>query len=286
MIRTVIVCGAGTMGSGIAYTSALYGYPTVLYDISNSTLNQARLSILKQLEQQEQKGKISREKKESVISLLHITDFISECKGDLVIEAIAEIPDLKARFFEQVSELNNADTIFATNTSSLSVTKIGNAIADPSRFCGLHFFNPAPVMKLVEIFQTEKTDAAVIAAVFDFAVSLNKTAVICKDSPGFIVNRVARHFYLESLKLAEENAASPEQIDLLLENTGFKMGPFRLMDLIGNDINLAVTKALYESFDNAIRFRPSALQERKVENGELGRKTGKGYYNYDSDKQN
>ena len=176
--------------------------------------------------------------------------------------------------------MNSPHTILATNTSSLSVAAIAENIPGPERFCGMHFFNPAQLMKLVELVYGPSTSVETIQRLQELAVSMGKTPVVCKDSPGFIVNRVARHYYLEALQMLEEGICNIEQADRVLENAGFKMGPFRLMDLIGNDINFTVTSSLYEACGKPIRFRPSAIQEQKILMGELGRKTGKGYYSY------
>jgi 3-hydroxybutyryl-CoA dehydrogenase len=176
--------------------------------------------------------------------------------------------------------MNSPHTILATNTSSLSIAAIAENIPGPERFCGMHFFNPAQLMKLVELVYGPSTSVETIQRLHELAVSMGKTPVVCKDSPGFIVNRVARHYYLEALQMLEEGVCHIEQADRVLENAGFKMGPFRLMDLIGNDINFTVTRSLYEACGKPIRFRPSVIQEQKILMGELGRKTGKGYYSY------
>jgi 3-hydroxybutyryl-CoA dehydrogenase len=182
--------------------------------------------------------------------------------------------------FQQLTRLNTTETIFATNTSSLSVSTIAKEITNAERFAGLHFFNPAPLMKLVEVVRAEQTSDETISKLVELTKAFGKTPVVCKDSPGFIVNRVARPYYIESLRLVEERHADFETIDRLLESKGFKMGPFKLMDLIGNDINYAVSCSVYEQLNNPERLKPSQIQEEKVEKGELGKKTGKGYYNY------
>ncbi|WP_336515228.1 3-hydroxyacyl-CoA dehydrogenase family protein [Pollutibacter soli] len=279
-IRSVAICGVGTMGSGIAQAIAVCGYTTILFDINSAVLEKARQSIQKQLNVMVEKGKISFEQKEKAFAGIRFTNDINECRSDLVIEAVAEVMEIKTQLFRTLTSINSTETIFASNTSSLSVTSIAGATNMPERFCGLHFFNPAPVMKLVEVVRTEKTKPEIIEQAVSFIIDIKKTPVVCKDAPGFIVNRVARHFYLESLKLVEDQSVSMSRLDALMESSGFKMGPFKLMDFIGNDVNLAVTISLYNSFDQAIRFKPSALQIEKVEKGELGKKTGKGYYDY------
>lgn len=279
-IKTVCVCGAGTMGSGIAQVMAQGGFKTILFDLNAAVLEKAKASIDKSLEGMVAKGRMVSEQKDLIFQSLHFTNTINDCVADLIIEAIIEKPEAKAGLFSQLTAINAERSIFATNTSSLSVTQIASSIPYPERVAGLHFFNPAPLMKLVEVVSAERTGEEVIATLSGLISGLGKTPVICKDAPGFIVNRVARHYYLEALKVAEEGLADFETIDSLLEATGFKMGPFRLMDLIGNDINYAVTTSLYEACGRPERFKPSPIQGMKVEQGDLGRKTGKGYYTY------
>ena len=280
MIQTICVCGAGTMGSGIAQVCAQAGFHTLLYDVNNTTLTNAKTTIEKNVLLLEEKGKISSLEKENVLNYLHYKSELSDCIGDLIIEAIAENVDIKTALFNQLAELNHSETIFATNTSSLSVSAIAAGIKHPSRVVGMHFFNPAPHMKLVEVVKGDKTKDAVVNTIVDLVKELAKTPVYCKDAPGFIVNHVARPYYLEALKLFEMGVADFETIDLLLEATGFKMGPFKLMDLIGNDINYAVSCSVYEQLGKPARLIPSKIQEEKVLKGELGKKTGKGYYVY------
>lgn len=279
-IQTICVCGAGTMGSGIAQVAAHSGFNTILFDLNEAVLEKSRVSIEKNLTTLHSKGRIGAEEKDAIFKAITFTTHLEDCKADVIIEAIIEKLPAKLDLFNQLATINRADAIFASNTSSLSVTAIAAGIKHPERVIGMHFFNPAPLMKLVEVVTTDKTDAAVTNTIYDLTKQLGKTPVLCKDAPGFIVNRVARHYYLESLKLAEEGQIDFETIDTLLESAGFKMGPFRLMDLIGNDINFAVTTSLYEACGNPVRFKPSTLQQQKVESGELGRKTGKGYYQY------
>jgi 3-hydroxybutyryl-CoA dehydrogenase len=279
-IHTLLVCGAGTMGSGIAETAAKAGYRTMLYDPADTALQKASATIERSLAMLVEKEKMTREQKTKALSLLTFTTNISDCRGDLVIEAIVEDLEIKRGLFRRLADAQTEGTILASNTSSLSITDIAAAVPHPERVCGLHFFNPAPVMKLVEVVETPWSGPAVIRAVQAWVKTLGKTAVVCRDSPGFIVNRVARHYYLEALALLGEGVADVETIDRVMENAGFRMGPFRLMDLIGNDINLAVTESLYEACGRPERFRPSPIQQEKVAHGELGRKTGKGYYTY------
>ncbi len=276
---TIIVCGAGTMGSGIAETAARSGYPTILFDLDENALNKAKQSIEKNFAALREKDKISEGNMALALARLIFTTELSRCHGNIIIEAIVEKLVPKIELFSRLAELNGSDTIFASNTSSLSINSLAEHLPFPERVCGMHFFNPAQIMKLVELVKGEKTAAWVIEQLTELSMNMGKSPVICKDSPGFIVNRVARHYYLESLQLLAEGAEIA-QVDRILEGSGFKMGPFKLMDLIGNDVNLAVTISLYEACGKPVRFKPSAIQEQKFERGELGRKTGKGYYTY------
>jgi 3-hydroxybutyryl-CoA dehydrogenase len=276
----IIVCGAGTMGTGIAEISARSGYTTLLYEPRTEALENAESSIRKSLKSLYDKSKISEQEMKDSWSRLRFSSDLEQCKGDLIIEAIIEDVAIKSALFNQLAEMNSSHTILASNTSSLSITDIADNIPAPERFCGMHFFNPAQLMKLVELVYTPTTSVDTMQKLKEVAISMGKIPVVCKDSPGFIVNRVARHYYLEALHLLEMDITSVEQADRILENAGFKMGPFRLMDLIGNDINFTVTRSLYEACGRPIRFRPSAIQEEKIRKGELGRKTGKGYYSY------
>lgn len=280
-INSICVCGAGTMGSGIAQAAAQSGFATILYEPNRDILEKAKTSIEKSLDTLTTKNKITAEKKEKVIQLIQFTDDIQTCLADIFIEAIIEKLSVKIALFNQLAELNHSECIFASNTSSLSVTHIAASVQRPERVIGMHFFNPATIMKLVEVVNTRYTNDQTTSTIVDLAKQMNKVTVICKDSPGFIVNRVARPFYIESLRLVEDNLSAFTQIDLLMEATGFKMGPFKLMDLIGNDINYAVSCSVYEQLNNPERLRPSVIQKKKVDNGELGRKTKKGYYDYE-----
>lgn len=280
MITNICVTGAGTMGSGIALCAAQNGFPVILFDSNEAVIENAKKSIQKNLANLLEKNKISEADQSKILSQLIFTTNIQDCKASLIIEAIIEKASAKIELFNQLAEINDANTIFASNTSSLSINLLQNNISNPERVAGLHFFNPAQIMKLVEVVKAEQTGDLVINILVDFCKRLNKIAVVCKDAPGFIVNRVARHYYLEAMKLVENKLATIETVDEVMEASGFKMGPFKLMDLIGNDINLAVTQSLYDAFQEEHRFQPSVLQINKVKNGELGRKTGKGFYDY------
>ena len=279
-IKTICVCGAGTMGRGIAQVCAQSGFNTILYELNTVVLKHASDALQKQLAVLAEKGKIGKGKDAEILKRIHFTSDISDCHADLVIEAIIENADAKRDLFKALSGVNGEESIFATNTSSLPVNVIANAHTDPSRVIGLHFFNPAPVMKLVEVVTTASTDEGVLQIVLNLVKELGKTAVVCSDSPGFIVNRVARPYYIESLRLVEDGVIDPATADSILEATGFKMGPFRLMDLIGNDVNFAVSNSVYEQLNRPARLKPSYIQQEKVDSGELGKKTGKGYYSY------
>lgn len=279
-MRTISVCGAGTMGSGIAQVSAMAGFETIVYDLNEEIIQAAKSKLEKGLQTLVDKQKISLERKNAILNQIHFTSNIRDCIADVIIEAVIERMEVKISLFDQLTSINSIKTIFATNTSSLSVSAIAKHISNPERFAGLHFFNPAPIMKLVEVVKAEQTSPQVIDQLVTLTKTFGKTPVVCKDSPGFIVNRVARPYYIEALRLIEEGFSDFETIDRLLEGKGFKMGPFRLMDLIGNDVNYAVSCSVYEQLNQPERLKPSYIQGEKVETGELGKKTGKGYYSY------
>lgn len=279
-IQTICVCGAGTMGSGIAQVAAQSGFYAILFDVNTTVLQKARAGIEKNLQALVEKNRLTAVEKESIVSRIRFASDINDCIADIIIEAIIENPDAKAGLFNQLAEVNHSEVIFATNTSSLSVAAIAAKVNHPERVAGMHFFNPAPVMKLVEIVQAPQTSAATIQAIYHLALHMGKIPVHCKDAPGFIVNHVARPYYLEALRLLEQGAGDVETIDAVLESAGFKMGPFRLMDLIGNDINYAVSCSVYEAMGKPARLQPSPIQKERVDKGELGRKSGRGYYDY------
>jgi 3-hydroxybutyryl-CoA dehydrogenase len=279
-IKSVAVIGAGTMGQGIAQVSAAAGYTTKLYDLDETLSSKALESIKANLSLLVSKNKISEDSKVSTLARLSVEKNISSLKADVVIEAVVEKLAVKQNLFLELEKINEGKAILATNTSSIPITQIAAVLQNPSLCVGLHFFNPAPVMKLVEVIMGEATAQEVAGKMRTFSLSLGKNPVMVKDSPGFIVNRVARHYYVEALKLLEEGVATHAQIDALLRSAGFKMGPFELMDLIGVDVNLAVTTSLYDSFNQAHRLKPNPIQQQKVKDGDLGKKTGKGFYEY------
>ena len=280
MINTICVIGAGTMGSGIAQTAAQNGFYTLLFDINEEVLAKAKTAIEKSLQFLVDKEKITAAEKENIFQSIRFVNDTNDCLADIIIEAIVEKIEAKVAIFNQLAEVNHSEVIFATNTSSLSVSDIQAKVQQPQRVVGMHFFNPAQVMKLVEVVKGKQTLDAVAQTVYELCLQMKKTPVMCKDAPGFIVNRVARHYYLEAMKLVENGITKNKKVDELMEAVGFKMGPFKLMDLIGNDVNLAVSQSLYDACDHAERFKPSALQMDKVATGELGKKTGKGFYSY------
>jgi len=269
------------MGSGIAQVAAQTGYATMLYDISEPQLEKSKNSILKNMDAAIEKKKLSTEQKEVILKRLKFTNNFNEVKADVIIEAVVEKLEVKQDLFKRLAANNAADCILATNTSSIPITRIAASIPNPERVVGMHFFMPAHIMKLVEVISGAVTHDSVAKTISALAEKMGKSPVLAKDSPGFIVNRVARHYYVESLKALEEGVASYEDIDALMEASGFKMGPFRLMDFVGNDINFSVTSSLFESFHHDSKFRPSRIQQQKVEAGQLGRKTGKGFYDYE-----
>ena len=279
-IKTVGVVGAGTMGQGIAISSSLAGYETLLFDANAGFSEKALQFITQSIEQSISKGKLTKGAGDDGLNRIRSVNNLSDLRADIIIEAVIENLEVKQKLFVDLEKINADTTILATNTSSISITQIASALQNPSRFIGLHFFNPAHLMKLVEVISGKQTDPDIGLAMMNFSKTLGKTAVEVKDSPGFIVNRVARHYYVESLKLLEEGVSDVEGIDKLLRSSGFKMGPFELMDLIGIDVNFAVTTSVYEGFNRNPKFKPSAIQKEKVDRGFLGRKTGRGFYVY------
>jgi 3-hydroxybutyryl-CoA dehydrogenase len=279
-INSIAVCGAGTMGSGIAQCAAQNGFFTILFDVNEATLKKASENIEHSLQQLVSKNKITEAQQKTTLLNLKYTSDLQDCLADVIIEAVVEKTDVKVTLLNQLAEINHGEVVFASNTSSLSITEIAEKVVHPHRVVGMHFFNPATIMKLVEVVATPFSSKDAIDTIVELCKALQKTSVLCKDAPGFIVNRVARHYYLESLRIMQNNDSTYKDLDDLLEATGFKMGPFKLMDLIGNDINYTVTESLYNACGKPKRFEPSYIQKKKVANNELGKKTGKGYYNY------
>jgi len=282
------VLGAGTMGSGIAQVVATANYPVILHDSDNYALKQAEQNLAKILNRQVEKGRISLDECNNILSQIEFTADVNRFSPcDMVIEAIIEDLSIKQEVFTQIEPIVSDTCILATNTSSLAITAIGSICKIPERFIGTHFFNPAPLMSLVEIIPALFTSTQTLQITKQLIEEFGKIGVQAKDTPGFIVNRVARPFYGEALRILEEGIADVATIDWAMKEIGgFKMGPFELMDLIGNDINFKVTQTVFEAFFYDPRFKPSLTQQRLVEAKRLGRKSSMGYYNYDNKASN
>ena len=279
-IATIGVAGAGSMGAGIAQLAALAGYEVQLYDIEARKLENAITNISKNLQGGVDRKKITAEDKTTAEARIHTSIDLQSLSAGFIIEAVVEKLDIKTLLFQEMAAINSEKTILATNTSSIPISRIAREIPHPERVVGMHFFNPAHIMKLVEVIRGAATDEKVAKVTFELAEKMGKKPVYAADSAGFIVNRVARPFYVEGLKVVEDGVAGFETVDKLLEGHGFKMGPFRLMDLIGVEANFNVTQSMYASFWQEPRFRPSRIQQQKVDAGLHGRKTGEGFYTY------
>jgi 3-hydroxybutyryl-CoA dehydrogenase len=276
------IIGSGTMGAGIAQVAAQAGNNVVVIDTNEAVLNKAKHSLQNTLSKLTEKGKLSAEKAASIFSLISWELSINTLnESDLVIEAIVERLDIKQTLFTELENIVSEQCILASNTSSLSVTSIASACKLPQRVIGIHFFNPAPIMELVEIVPALQTSQEIVAKSIAMIDSWNKKTVRTKDTPGFIVNRIARPFYSEAIRLYDEGVASIETIDHAMKvYGGFRMGPFELMDLIGHDVNYAVTETVWSSFYFDPRYTPSFTQKRLVEAKWFGRKSGRGFYDY------
>lgn len=280
-IKTIGIAGAGTMGQGIAQVCLQAGYGVLLYDVTPELIEGGIQSINRSLTALVEKNKLTSENKQRVLTRLKAEPDLKKLKADLIIEAVVENPEVKQHLIKTVEEANESQCLLATNTSSISITHLASALKQPGRFAGLHFFNPAPVMKLVEIIRGIATSNETMHQLAAFSEKLGKVPVAVNDSPGFIVNRIARHYYVEALKILEENVSDCTTTDALMKASGFKMGPFELMDLIGIDTNFAVTTSIYHAFHQDPKFRPSRIQHQKVNAGHFGRKSGKGFYDYE-----
>ena len=277
------IIGSGTMGSGIAQVAATAGCQVKLYDTNQQALDKSKKALDKILARLIEKGRIVSEEKERIEANIDYVNHLKDlADSDLTIEAIVENLEIKQAVFKELESYVSQDCIIASNTSSLSIASIAASLKKPERCIGIHFFNPAPLMKLVEVIPAIQTSNSVLESVVKIISDWKKTVAIAKDTPGFIVNRVARPFYGEALRIYEEGVADFATIDRSLKSVGgFRMGPFELMDFIGNDINYTVTETVFTAFYFDPRYRPSFTQKRFAEAGYLGRKSGKGYYNYD-----
>ncbi|WCD87440.1 3-hydroxyadipyl-CoA dehydrogenase [Streptomyces xanthophaeus] len=280
--RTVAVVGAGTMGQGIAQVALLAGHRVLIYDIDATLAADGAGFVQDRLERMAAKGRLDRAEAEDAIGRIAAAGTLADlADAALVIEAVVENVTVKQALFAALEEVVAPDALLATNTSSLSVTELAGGLARPGRFLGLHFFNPAPLLPLVEVVSGFATDPAAAERAYRTVLGWGKTPVRCADTPGFIVNRIARPFYAEAFSVYEEQGADPATIDAVLrECGGFKMGPFALTDLIGQDVNEAVTRSVWESFYRSPKFTPSLAQRRLVQSGRLGRKSGHGWFPY------
>ena len=278
------VIGAGAMGSGIAQVAAQCGHEVVLVDQNQSALDKSQKNLAsvasRLIEKERWTVEFSQEVQQSIV---RTTDWNQLKPCTWIIEAIVEDLAVKTDVFRKLEAIVDSTAVLASNTSSLSLTAIAGKLSNPERFVGLHFFNPAPLMALVEVIPALQTNPDLVIRAMEQMRSWNKTPVKAKDTPGFIVNRVARPFYGEALRIVEEGLASPQAVDAAMKACGFRMGPFELMDLIGNDVNYAVTQSVFEAFYYDPRYRPSLIQKQFVDAGWLGRKSGRGYYHYESE---
>ncbi|MBP6372863.1 MAG: 3-hydroxybutyryl-CoA dehydrogenase [Flavobacterium sp.] len=281
----VAIIGSGTMGSGIAQVSAQAGCTVKLVDVNAIALEKSKLALETTLSKLVEKEKIDANEKARIqANISYVSELSALEDADLVIEAIVENIEVKRKVFAELESVVSKHCILASNTSSLSIASIAAACTSPERVIGIHFFNPAPLMQLVEVIPAVQTSEAVLQKSVEIISSWNKTVAVAKDTPGFIVNRVARPFYSESLRIFEEGVADFATIDWALKTIGqFRMGPFELMDLIGHDVNYVVTETVFTAFYFDPKFKPSLTQKRLLEAGFLGRKSGRGFYNYSQD---
>jgi 3-hydroxybutyryl-CoA dehydrogenase len=276
----IAVVGAGTMGAGIAESAALAGMSVAMLDVREVALERGRQTIERDLARRVKKGRISEGESEDVLGRVRTTTSVGDLSGaPLVVEAVVEDMGVKRKVFGDLEGVVGEEAVLATNTSSLSVASIAAATRNPARVVGMHFFNPVPAMRLVEVVAAPSTDAEALSRAEEVSERLGKTPVRVSDTPGFIVNRVARPFYLEALRIVE-SGGDPGRVDAKMRDAGFRMGPLELADLIGHDVNLSVSESLFERYYYQPRFRPSYIQRSMVEAGDLGRKSGRGFYDY------
>ena len=280
--KNIGIIGAGSMGIGIAQIASTSNCNVFIFDQNKSACQQALKKLEKVLIRLIEKGKISTIKKDSILSNIKIVESLESMKdSDLIIEAIVENSAAKKEIFCQIESIVSNDCVLATNTSSISITSLASCLKNPIRFIGIHFFNPAPIMPLVEIIPALQTNSKLVKEIHQLLLNWNKKPVVAKDTPGFIVNRIARPFYSEALRIYEEQIADFKTIDFAMKHIGgFRMGPFELMDFIGNDVNYAVTESVFKAFYYDPRYKPSFTQKQYADAGWHGRKSSKGYYDY------
>lgn len=275
------ICGGGLMGSSIAFTALQAGCNVIIYDVVEGFAERCTQYLEQQCDKALKKKLLTPTSVTKLMQNVAFTTSVADlAQAEIVIEAIIEDKKVKQELFAALESVLDTKAIIASNTSSISITSLAQTLGSPERFLGMHFFNPVPSMKLVEVIQGVKTSPAVIEAIVSLSAKLGKTPAVTKDVPGFIVNRVARSYYLESMRIVEEQAASIKQVDKLMKAAGFKMGPFELVDLIGVDTNYAVTLSVWEQYFHEPRFAPALLQKQYVDAGLFGQKSGEGFYSY------
>ncbi len=278
------VVGAGTMGNGIAYVAASHGHDVVMYDVHLPLAQRGFEAIRKTLQRHVERQRIDQDEMQATLDRVQLTTDLGDlARAVLVIEAVPEELALKRDIFHSLDHICDPEALLSSNTSSLSITALAGATRRPGQVAGLHFFNPAPMMPLVEVVKGDQTAEATLGYLVDLARRWGKTPIVTRDTPGFIVNRVARPFYGEALRLLDHQIADTAAIDRIVKAAGFKMGPFELLDLIGLDVNLAVTRSVYDAYFQEPRFQPHPLQQRLVDAGLLGRKSGRGFYEYSTE---